>query len=75
VLSKVTKKYKAKLVELKSIQNHPQYKELKQKIMMKYGHRINTTCPPRIVPCPPRKKLGDYPISNHPDIHKYILKS
>jgi ribosomal protein S6 len=52
------------------IGQHPEYRGL----MQKYAVKDNTTCPATYKPCgSSRKAYVD--INNHPDIHKYILKS
>lgn len=41
-------------------------------IMKKYATRDNTTCPPRYIPCDAN---ATKPIEQHPEIHKYVLKT
>ncbi len=70
---KETNKLLAKLKSLKK-----KNKELKDKIdktKEKYGWKDDTTCPPSWKPCEAPKNVGDFDISTHPDIDKYILKS
>mgnify|MGYP003383955860 CR=1 FL=1 len=64
----VIQKQRADLDKLRSrpISEHPQYKAL----MNKYTTVDHSTCPPTYHPC---KTARD--INQHPDIHKYILKS
>ena len=55
--------------ELKDIKKHPQYKSLMEKVSC----LDNTVCPPTYKKC--KRKCPVVPIQDHPDIHKYILKS
>lgn len=50
------------------VTKHPQCKAL----LEKYALKDTSTCPPTYKQCKP---LNQYPISDHPDIDKYILKS
>ena len=55
--------------ELKDIKKHPQYKSLMEKV----GCLDKSVCPPTYKKCKP--KCPVIPIQDHPDIHKYILKT
>ena len=41
----------------------------------KYGWKDTSVCPPQFRVCKPPKKLSSFDINDHPDIHKYILKT
>ena len=55
--------------ELNDIKKHPQYKSLMDKVSC----IDNTVCPPTYKKC--KSKCPVIPIQDHPDIHKYILKT
>jgi hypothetical protein len=65
----ILKEFIKKHPELKDIKKHPQYKAL----MNKVSCLDNTVCPPTYKKC--KNKCPVVPITQHPDIHKYILKS
>ena len=50
------------------INAHPQYEQL----MDQYAEKDNTTCPTSYKPCKPCPKVV---LSEHPEIHRYILKT
>lgn len=76
------RKQQKTIKKMMNISEHPQFQEMKQQLLNQYAFKDTSTCPPTYKKCKlhrgseeEMKKIGDFPITDHPDIHKYMLKS